>query len=114
MKANSGSCNSDKLQTSAGQKFIVTESIFSMDGDRAPIPGLVALAERYGAELIIDDVRRRGRGERVEIRFVVDADQASLDAVDRRLAPLRRRGMLIVCRRSRRPRGAALKPDAAA
>jgi len=68
----------------------------------------------YLAELIIDDVRRRVRGERVEIRLVVDADQASLDAVDTRLAPLRRRGVLIVCRRSRRPRGAALNPDAAA
>ena len=69
----------------------------------------------YLTELILDDVRRHGRGGRVEIRLAVDADQASLDAVDARLAPVRRHGVLVVvCRRSRRARGAALSPEAAA
>ena len=43
-----------------GQKFIVSESIFSMDGDRAPIGDLVALAEKYAAELIIDEAHATG------------------------------------------------------
>ncbi len=67
----------------------------------------------YLAELIIDDVRRRAGGC-VEIRLTADADQATLEALDERLAHLGRHGVRVVCRRARGPRRTAITPDAAA
>jgi 8-amino-7-oxononanoate synthase len=37
------------------RRVIVTEGVFSMDGDIAPIPALLELAERYDALLLVDD-----------------------------------------------------------
>jgi 8-amino-7-oxononanoate synthase len=38
-----------------GRKLIVTETVFSMDGDVAPLRDMVSLAERYNAGIIVDE-----------------------------------------------------------
>ena len=50
------------------RKLLVTDGVFSMDGDIAPLPQLVELAEKYGCIMMIDDAHasgvlgRNGRG----------------------------------------------------
>jgi glycine C-acetyltransferase len=56
------------IKDQPGKKLIITDGVFSMDGDIGPLPGLCDIAEKYGAIMMVDDAHssgvlgRQGRG----------------------------------------------------
>jgi glycine C-acetyltransferase len=49
-----------KETQNAKKRLIITDGVFSMDGDIAPLPGIVALAEQYNAAVMVDDAHGSG------------------------------------------------------
>jgi glycine C-acetyltransferase len=57
-----------ELEKTPGKKLVITDGVFSMDGDIGPVDKLAPLAEKYGAIMMVDDAHasgvlgRNGRG----------------------------------------------------
>src|ERR1700722_4003099 len=57
-----------EIQNEPGRKLIITDGVFSMDGDIGPVDKLCDLADKYGAIMMVDDAHasgvlgRNGRG----------------------------------------------------
>src|SRR5450432_4919607 len=58
----------ESVKSEAGKKLLITDGVFSMDGDIGPLPALCDIAEKYGAIMMVDDAHasgvlgRNGRG----------------------------------------------------
>lgn len=48
------------LRDAAGKKLLISDGVFSMDGDIGPLPALVDVAEKHGAIMMVDDAHSSG------------------------------------------------------
>jgi 8-amino-7-oxononanoate synthase len=77
-------CNRERTEKT--QVLIVTESLFSMDGDFAPLPEIVQLKEKHNAWLLVDEAhatglfgkKRRGLAEEFGVSGTVDIQMGTL------------------------------------
>ncbi len=49
-----------KLERAKGRVFVITESVFSMDGDEAPLAEIIQLTQKFNAYLIVDEAHSTG------------------------------------------------------
>lgn len=78
--------DAQRTENASRRILVVTESVFSMDGDLAPLRDIVALKERYGAWLMVDEAHgaglfgthRRGLAEEHDVAGQVDIQMGTL------------------------------------
>lgn len=77
-KHNDLSSLEDKIKNAKGNVFVVVESIYSMDGDEAPLKGLVEICKKYDVALIVDEAHACGifgeKGEGLIVQYNLEND----------------------------------------
>jgi len=60
-----------KLDSAKGEKWIVVESIYSMDGDECPLDEIISLANSFSAHVVLDEAHTTGLGNQRKIDVAV-------------------------------------------